>query len=71
MRSLSDREYAFAATVDVAANQRGMTLRDYFAAQAVTGLVANGERYDSHLDMAQDAYAIADALMLARRAEVV
>ena len=41
----------------------GMTLRDYFAAKAMQGLVANG---DWLRDAAAEAYAIADAMLAAR-----
>lgn len=47
--------------------QAGMSLRDYFAAQAVPGLVAGAECFDTHA-IAHDAYALADA-MLAERAK--
>jgi hypothetical protein len=45
--------------------QSGMTLRDYFAAAALQGLIANGEcpTWD---DDAKAAYAAADAMLKAR-----
>jgi len=47
--------------------QEGMTLRDYFAAQAVQGLLASPVQPQSGADMyAQDAYVIADAMLEAR-----
>lgn len=46
------------------------SLRDFMAAQAMTGLVANGEIYSSHHELARDAYAIADAMLLERRRSV-
>lgn len=46
----------------------GMTLRDYFAAQALTGvLVAEGAQYFGRPEqIATTAYAMADAMMAAR-----
>lgn len=47
--------------------QPGMTLRDYFAAKALIGLIA--EPGDAHIaELAADAYRFADA-MLAERAK--
>ena len=46
-------------------NARGMSLRDWFAGQALTGLVAAYTEVSWHA-LAKDAYAIADA-MLAQR----
>lgn len=48
----------------------GMTLRDYFAAKAMQGLVENKMRgilaYGNELEMAKKAYEIADAMLKAR-----
>lgn len=47
----------------------GMTLRDYFAAQAITGVVAEvlSPVQTATIDvMAQNAYAMADAMLRAR-----
>jgi hypothetical protein len=51
----------------------GMTLRDYFAEQALAGLLANTIYYDRNESvgfvpdaMAQDAYEIADAILRER-----
>lgn len=53
----------------------GMTLRDYFAAAALTGLLANPERYPGFYtprtgtvasDLSQDAMRLADAMVAAR-----
>lgn len=46
----------------------GMTLRDYFAAMAVQGMLAVGHPYqqsDEHM-FARDAYTIADAMLAER-----
>lgn len=42
----------------------GMTLRDYFAAKAMQGLVANSNT--NPMDIAKAAYVIADFMMKAR-----
>lgn len=46
----------------------GMTLRDYFAAKAMQGMLANQHPYqasDEHM-FARDAYTVADAMLAAR-----
>jgi hypothetical protein len=53
-----------------AVHQRGMTLRDYFAAKAMQGFMANKSNpmhYQPEED-AQWAYMIADAMLKAREA---
>lgn len=54
-------------------NHRGMTLRDYFAGQALAGNLEQGVENDMHSGwwhdsskIAQRAYAIADAMLKAR-----
>lgn len=44
----------------------GMSLKDYFAGQALVGLLARG--YPTHLS-ASEAYHLADTMMAARKAE--
>jgi len=44
---------------------KGMTLREYFAAKAMQGLCANGNR--NAQDIARAAYIIADAMLKARQ----
>lgn len=47
----------------------GMSLRDYFAAQAITGILQNRFQEVAGLpkfSVAQDAYGIADAMLAAR-----
>ena len=46
----------------------GMTLRDYFAAKAMQGMLAASENYQTH-EMAMYAYDIADAMLAVREAE--
>jgi hypothetical protein len=47
--------------------QHGMDLRDYFAGQAIVGLIAiYGDDRSTIRDQAVAAYAIADELLLAR-----
>jgi hypothetical protein len=43
----------------------GMTLRDYFARGAIQGLLNNG-MHPNMYQLARDAYAIADALLVIR-----
>jgi hypothetical protein len=47
----------------------GMSLRDYFAAKALNGMLANQHAYtqsDEHM-FARDSYALADAMLKARK----
>lgn len=45
----------------------GMTIRDYFAAKAMQGFIANGtDGYEHFDDLAFDAYLVADAMLQAR-----
>jgi hypothetical protein len=49
--------------------QAGMTLRDYFAAHALTGIVASPDCYRARLkaaEMAQGAYNVADEMLAIR-----
>ena len=52
---------------DDASGSEGMTLRDYFAAKAMQGLLAGTTTSDG-LVIVKDAYAIADAMLKAREA---
>ena len=49
--------------------QGGMTLRDWFAGQAVSGLYADNDFIRSHVDAAKCSYALADAMLKAREAK--
>ena len=66
--------FAFPASVDVAANQRGMTLEDWFAGLAMQALIqARAMDDDAVVDMqvvADDAYDYA-AWMLAAREQAL
>jgi hypothetical protein len=44
----------------------GLTLRDYFAAKAMQGLMARIGAHDAHI-IAHDAYSVADAMLEARK----
>lgn len=44
----------------------GMTLRDYFAAKAMDGILASGD-YSSYAAVAKDAWNFADAMLRARK----
>ncbi|MDS7875051.1 hypothetical protein [Klebsiella pasteurii] len=48
--------------------EEGMTLRDYFAAKAMQGRLANPDWLASDERTAADAYQIADAMLKAREA---
>lgn len=46
--------------------EAGMTLRDYFAAKAMQGIISSDCNYGAFGDLASDAYCIADAMLEAR-----
>ena len=46
-------------------NQDGMTLRDYFAAKAMQGMLAAAENYQT-IQLADYAYSVADAMLKER-----
>lgn len=52
-------------TQDSVGDCKGMTLRDYFAAKAMQGFLANPERSNTR-DVAKWAYSAADAMLAAR-----
>ena len=65
------QEYNFSAFPhDPETQARGMNLRDYFAAKALSGLLAapDGKFPDqlTRIDYVQNAYALADAMLVER-----
>jgi len=50
---------------DLADNEHGLTMRDYFAAKAMQGILFEGL---NEAETAKNAYAIADAMMEVRNA---
>jgi hypothetical protein len=66
MTTIDDGGPAFPRPMVAAAP--GMTLRDWFAGQALAGLLACGEAHDEHTDSvtAGAAYKMADAMLKAR-----
>ena len=44
----------------------GMTLRDWFAGQALTGILADESHIGTYHSLAQNAYEVADAMLAAR-----
>ena len=51
-------------------SDEGMTLRDYFAAKAMQGVLASGNlpKFTPDLDVAECSYRLADAMLKARQA---
>jgi hypothetical protein len=67
--ALGDGGPAFPCDVDLHQGFRGMSLRDYLAAKAMQGLLANPDVSTDHLNVyASDAYLMADAMIAARGA---
>ena len=63
---MSDNEPAFpmVAPENWAMMQEGMTLRDWFAGQALSGVMAKQHNF---ADVAYSAYALADAMLVERK----
>lgn len=59
-----DNEFAFPKGRSDYTENRGMTLRDYFAAKAMQQMAGAG--HTTWADLAADAYAIADAMLKER-----
>lgn len=51
---------------DIATQHGGMTLRDYFAAKAMNGTIASGEKFHNKKSFAEWCYQMADAMIAAR-----
>lgn len=64
---MKDNPYAFPMPDNA---QWGMTLRDYFAGQALAGLLANPDYTGLIAVSANDAYQFADAMLAEREKEV-
>jgi hypothetical protein len=47
-------------------SRSGISVRDYFAAKALQGLLADSEREGTWSEFAEDAYSCADAMLKAR-----
>ena len=47
--------------------ESGMSLRDYFAGQALVGLMARADEVLYSTTIAQESYMIADAMLIARK----
>lgn len=50
---------------NAAISEGGLTMRDYFAAKAMNGMLCNPE-FPQEMDIASAAYEVADAMMKAR-----
>lgn len=68
MSAVDDGGAAFAAATDYTF-QQGMTLRDYFAAQAMNGLMRYPNGGATPTEWATAAYQFADAMIAARKAK--
>ncbi len=65
MTTLNDGGPAFPSTItDDSLHVAGMSLRDYFAAKAMQGLIAGGSTDRHHI--AQAAYLVSNAMLYAR-----
>ena len=51
---------------EVSVKTDDMTIRDYFAAKAMQGIISSECNYGAFSDLASDAYSIADAMLRAR-----
>lgn len=65
--SKPENPYAFPVELGSSSLSSGMTLRDWFAGQALAGMCANSNNVSSLFSkMSEDAYALADALLSER-----
>lgn len=79
MSNIDNGGPAFPTNYNYRANEHGMTMRDYFAAKAICGLLANSEpdadsemvrreNYNEYCKLfAESAYEMADAMLKARK----
>ena len=64
---MNNKEPAFPIVYALGDFDRGMTLRDYFAAAALTGIYAHPDNvFNTHLMNATEAYEMADSMMRVR-----
>jgi len=68
------KEYAFPSKEgDIKNDDKGLTVRDYFAAKAMqaiysnTAILKHADKNDPHTDIAKDCYIIADAMLEVRK----
>lgn len=61
-----ENPYAFPEGAGAGDSQRGMTLRDYFAAAALTGLSGGRVNVSEIEDYAEMSYRVADAMLQER-----
>ena len=67
MNDIKDGGPAFPVSTIDGFTEYGMTLRDYFAAQALQGICASGPNFGWTKEMlSKEAYGIADAMLSAR-----
>ena len=57
---------AYHPSGQIAYGRKGMSLRDWFAGQALAGMVAAVDRSGSHALYAEESYKFADAMLKAR-----
>jgi hypothetical protein len=73
IESRVERDYDNAPSYAVPYSYGGMTLRDYFAAEAMAGGIreffAAGDAWDDYDDLASSCYLMADAMLKARKAK--
>lgn len=62
-RVFPDVDFRKIADREVLRTQAGLSLRDYFATNAMAGLLAGGEMFRHHSELAAMAYEIADAML--------
>ena len=69
MKTFNDGGPAFPVTTDHGSVYAlpGMTLRDYFAAKALQGMLADKSSGYPHREYACDAYSLADAMLAERK----
>lgn len=64
---MTDNPWAFPVSTIDGFTQEGMTLRDWFAGQWLTGMLAGGAKFEGPEMIASEAFAVADAMLEARK----